>query len=85
MSVCSVSSVWSFNMRWSGSFGQIEGKAKDCFRVGQSPSLMSYRPLIRAFPSIGFWTASPPFARREHGDRSANGGGRSRGRRLVCR
>ena len=25
-------------VRWSGPFGQFEGKAKDCFRVGSSPS-----------------------------------------------
>ena len=74
-------------LKWSGSFGQFEGRAKDCFRVGSSPSC--WFPILPSLRVCGQSRSgiAPSFARRECSDRSANDGVRPAsakcGRRLL--
>ena len=56
-------------MKWSGAFGQFEGKAKDCFRVGSSPSMDA----ALSIPSVGGVNPIAGWRRRSRGGSAATG------------
>ena len=56
-------------VKWSGTFGQFEGKAKDCFRVGSSPSLDA----ALCFDSLGEFNLIAGCRRRSRAGSAATG------------